>query len=195
MSARAITREVTGLILAGGQSRRFGSSKARHAVQGQPMLAHVYEALRAATARKPLISVRPGMGPFFSLEAQYVEDCVSDAGPLAGLHAGLQATETPWLLAVACDMPFLTPAALRSLIEERTPETGAVVATTPGGRRQPLCACYRCDAVLPAVRRHLDDRRLALHALLGQLASVRAVSLPEAPLRNINERSDLPDAV
>lgn len=182
---------LTGLVLAGGQSRRFGADKARHEVAGRAMIERVVEAV-AAVAEDVLISVG-AEGSFDVPAARQVVDRHKDAGPLAGLHAGLVAAETPWVLAVACDLPFITPAVLRALAAARRPDAAAVVARTPDGRRHPLCACYH-RRVVPVVEAHLAAGRLALHALLDRLDNVAYVDLPAGPLRNVNRLSDLDES-
>ena len=179
---------ITGLILAGGASRRFGTDKARASVGGRAMIARVFEAVSAVTG-EVLVSVRAGGGDY-GLAARVVEDAVPDAGPLAGLEAGLRACRTPWLVVVACDMPFLTPEALEAVTRARAPGLDAVVARTPDGRLQPLCACYH-TSVLPVVAARLRSGRRSMRGLLERLGAVRVVPLPEAPLRNVNRPGDL----
>lgn len=180
---------VTGLILAGGESRRFGADKARHPVGGRPMIEHVYAAV-AAVAGEVLVSVRaPGAEP--SVPARVVYDALPGAGPLAGLQAGLMVCRTPWLLVVACDLPFVTPEALARLLGARGPGVAAVVARDGAGRRQPLCACYHAS-VRPLVDARLAAGRYRMLALFDDLAGLREVALPDAALHNVNRPSDLP---
>ncbi|QXD16271.1 molybdenum cofactor guanylyltransferase [Rhodocaloribacter litoris] len=180
---------VTGLILAGGTGRRFGSDKARAVVAGRPMIERVYRVV-APVAGTVLLSVRPGQEDY-GLPVRRVEDPVEGAGPLAGLLAGLEAAETPWLLAVACDLPFLSEDILRTLLAACRPGLDAVVPRTPDGRLHPLCAAY-ATTVRPVVAEQLAAGRRALHALLDRLGAVRLVDVPAAPLRNINRPDDLP---
>lgn len=180
--------ELSGLVLAGGRSRRFGTDKAHYPVAGTPMIRRVYDALHPLVA-SVRVSVRTADQPV-PLPAERVVDRFPNAGPLAGLHAGLDVASTPWVLAVACDLPFLTGNVLDRLIAARTEDMRPVVARTPDGRLQPLCACYP-SAAADAARRLLDRSDLALHAFLDALRPLCVVDVPAEPLRNINERSDL----
>ncbi len=180
---------ITGLILAGGASRRFGTDKARVAVGGRAMIARVYDAVAAVTD-EVLVSVREG-GADYGLAVRVVADAVPGAGPLAGLEAGLRACRTPWLLVVACDMPFLTVAALETLIRRCAPGVAAIVGETADGRMQPLCACYH-RSVLPVVEAHLRTGRRAMWDLVEHIDPVRRVPLPPAATRNVNRPEDLP---
>lgn len=181
--------DVTGLILAGGASRRFGSDKARHPVAGRPMIAHVYDVL-ADVADPIYVSVRAPNADT-DLPVKHVYDGYPDAGPLAGLHAGLCRCATPWLLALACDMPFLTVDVLRTLLAARAAAPGPVVARTPDGRLHPLCALYP-RTVLGEVGAALQSHRYALRDLLLRASPIIEIPVPLGPLRNINQPQDLP---
>ncbi len=180
---------LTALILAGGKSTRFGADKARHAVEGRAMIERVAEAV-GTVADVVLISVAEAGAVYDVPMALQVVDRYEDAGPLAGLHAGLAVAETPWVLAVACDMPFVSEDVFAALLEARGPDVEAVVARTPDGRRHPLCACYHQNT-RPIVEAHLAAGTLAMHALLDRIKNVRYVDLPAGPLRNVNRPSDL----
>lgn len=181
--------DVSGLILAGGLSQRFGLDKALAEVEGVPMITRVYNAL-APLCSEILISV--GSEPrTYELPgpARRITDRVPRAGPLGGLDAGLAEATTPWVLAVACDMPHLTTDVLRAVIEARRPSLDVVVGSTPDGRLQPLCACY-LRTVLPTIQRQLVQKHYALHSLLSHL-KLLTVHVPTEALRNMNSPEDL----
>lgn len=180
--------DVTGLIVAGGQSRRFGADKARHPVAGRPMIERVHDVL-APLVETVLVSVRT-LDTDYGLSARRVADEYPGAGPLAGLHAGLKRCRTPWLLALACDVPFLTPETLQTLLVARTETEQPIVARTPNGQRHPLCALYP-RSLNSLTERLLNEDRLAMHGLLRAAGPVCEVAVPQAPLQNVNERSDL----
>lgn len=121
----------------------------------------------------------------------YVYDEIPNAGPLAGICAGFHASSSPWILAVACDMPFITEDALRHLLRARSPSLQAVVAVEDEGREHPLCACYHRD-ILPVVETQLARGHRAMRDLLRQLGRVQTVLLPNDALRNINAPGELP---
>ena len=178
--------DVTGLVLAGGASARFGTDKALASLGGLPFVALVHAAL-AAHAGTMLVST--GTEPrAYPVAARVVLDVAPDGGPLAGLAAGLAAAETPWLLSAAVDLPYLTPAALRPLLGADTDGLDAVVATADG-RRQPTCALWRVRTVGPLAEQQLAGGRLALHALLDRLA-VTEVEIGGGALRNVNTPDD-----
>lgn len=183
--------DVTGLVLAGGRSRRFGRDKAHYHVEGRPMVDRVAATL-AEVASTVLVSVRTP-GEEAEWPGRLVADRYPGAGPLAGLQAGLRAASTPWVLVVACDMPFVTPRGLRQLVAAIAPGVQAVVAEGQGGRRQPLCACYH-RSLEPLASSMLDAGERAVHRFVTQVdpaRGLRTVRLPDGALRNINRPGDL----
>ncbi len=183
-----VQHKPTGLILAGGGSQRFGVDKALYQWQGKPLIGHVFEAL--STVADPVL-VAGGANPIrYSIPAQIVQDEQEDAGPLAGLQAGLRAAQTPWVLVLPCDVPFITTNVLHALLAARTPEFCAVIARTPDGRLHPLCGCY-APSVLPIIDTLLAEQKRAVHGLLDVLPAVKVVDVPEEPMRNINRLRDL----
>lgn len=178
--------------MAGGESRRFGADKARHPVDGLPMLRRVYEALDAV-AESVVVSVGAEGTSYADVlpsDVRHVQDRRPDAGPLSGLEAGFQALEFPWVLVAACDLPNVTAEGFQTLLSRCGPDVDAVVARTPDDQWHPLFAAYRREPTLAAVVACLDDGEYALHALLDRL-SVRAVSVSPTLVHNVNRPSDL----
>lgn len=183
--------DTTGLILAGGQSRRFGQDKALAELGGVSFVALVYAAL-AAHADTVLIATGPTPRPY-PVSARVVLDPVAGGGPVTGLAAGLNAAATSWLLTAAVDLPYLTPSALCPLAAARLGSADVFVAHADG-HRQPTCALWRVQAVTPVVRELIREtfgtRGPSLRYLLSQLV-VQEVTLESGSLRNVNRSGDL----
>lgn len=175
--------DVGGLILAGGRSTRFGRDKATSVVDGKPMIARVFEVL-SPLVRQVLISVRFHRDDL-PLEARQIEDRYPGAGPLAGLHSGLIESDNSHVLVLASDLPYVTAEVLRHIRDAPAEADVPVVARTPDGRLQPLCALYP-RTMLQEVEEHLEAGRLAMHALLEACAAVQVVDAPFEVLRNVN---------
>ena len=183
---------VSGIVMAGGKSRRFGRDKALVPLRGQPLLLRVGEQL--ATVCQEVIVVGPPERKLVLPNACVVQDIFPNAGPLAGLHAALKRAQHLWSMVVACDMPFLNPALLRYLLSLR--EGYDVVLPRHGGYTQQLHAAYsasclphieaqltrgdyKIDRFFPAVRvRYVDEPELRLHDEL--LRSFFNANTPEA---------------
>lgn len=186
---------VAGLIVAGGASRRFGRDKARHPIDGIPMIARVYSAL-AAVANPVVVSVGMSDASYADVlpeDIEHVHDRHADAGPLAGLDAGFHALDSVWVLVAACDMPYVTADGFRSLLPAHSEPADAIVGGSPDGQRHPLFACYRRTPTLQAIDQCLLGNTYALHALLDRLA-VREVPVSSRIVRNVNHPHDLGDA-
>ena len=183
--------DVAGLVLAGGKSCRFGSDKAVHLVDGLPMIEHVYNVLAGVVGDVFVSVADPSVDT--GIPAVHLPDLYPDAGPLAGIHAGLLRCRSPWLLATACDMPFLTAETLGRLLAARAGMTGPVVARSSDGQLQPLCALYPRD-MLTDVEAALSARRFALRALLERVSFMTEVAVQARAVRNINRPQDLTSA-
>ena len=98
---------LTGAILAGGHSSRFGSNKALFAPNGETLISKAAGLLRSV-AREVLVSAsQTNAGDYDFLGLEIVVDQHPDSGPMGGLETLLQRCTTPWLLVLTCDMPFV----------------------------------------------------------------------------------------
>lgn len=169
----------TGIILAGGRSTRLGSDKALAAVGGLPLIVRVARALRAVCPLLIVAGRAPATGGgelAGAVGVTWVPDRRPGSGPLAGILGGLEASPTEVNLVVACDMPFLDPAALRELL--RRLDGWEAVAPVHDGRVQATCAGYR-RSLLPALR---DAFAAGLRSPTDFLQRVRTRYVPAAEL-------------
>lgn len=132
--------EVTLGILAGGRGRRLGGcAKALIELDGRTLLSRCLDL--SPLAAEVLVSVRsPGDAAGWGLEV--VPDLLTDRGAPGGLVSLLVRARTPWLLAVAVDMPFFGVAEASRLLAARRDDLEVIVASH-GGRLEPLAALYR----------------------------------------------------
>jgi molybdopterin-guanine dinucleotide biosynthesis protein A len=184
--------EMTGIVLAGGQSRRMGRDKALLEVGGVPMIRRVVETLRSVCVDVLIVTKTPET--YADLDVRVVADAYPQQAPLAGLCTGLGLAATPWVFAAACDLPMLSAAAVRRLAA-LAPGYDAVVPRLRG-RWHPLHAVY-ATAVRAEFERRLRAGTLALvDALRGlRVCAVGARLLEEVDpglctLRNINTEAD-----
>lgn len=173
----------TAIILAGGRSSRMGSDKALLELGGLTVLERLIRELETVASRIVIAGGTKAVYERFGKEV--VTDRYPGAGPLAGLHAGLESSTTRWNLAVACDTPFANRGLFRALLEraEAAEETAArvdrasdlaagasggfapteaILARTPE-RAHPLLAAYR-RSVLPGLEARLRAGRLKMTA-------------------------------
>lgn len=129
----------TGIVLAGGRSRRFGGlDKGRLPLGGRSLRQRALDVLADVTTTQLVVG---GRSPSASGR---LDDRYPDEGPLGGILTALPAIATSHALVVACDLPFLTTDFLRSLRETGATTTMAAVLTRDG--RMPLCFSLHREA-------------------------------------------------
>lgn len=106
-----------------------------------------------------------------------IADVRRGVGPLGGVHAALAHTGGD-IVAVAWDMPFVTPALLHELRQRARPPSVAVVPESADGRLEPTCAYYAA-AAKARIERWLDSGRQGAGAFLEQCPDVERVSTAE----------------
>ena len=156
--------DCTAVVMAGGQSLRMGGDKATLLLGEQTLLQRVIGVVQPIFGELR-VSVRERRP---DLDWPQICDEQPDGGPLAGLCAALAQARTPWIFALATDMPFAEPA-LIELLAQRRAGYDAVVPVV-GGHPQPLAAFYAASC-LTVVRALLDDEggRRSLRAALARL--------------------------
>lgn len=130
--------DVTGVILAGGQSLRMGSNKALLPYKGGRFIESIYRKLSEIFSEVLLVTNNPEHYDF--LNCRKVPDIHPGMGVLAGIHAGLHHSSSPAIFAVACDMPYLVEELIRHMAG-RADAGGVLIPESPGGL-EPLHAVY-----------------------------------------------------
>jgi molybdenum cofactor guanylyltransferase len=157
---------VDAAILAGGRARRLGGAdKSRLRVGHATILERQLDALAGVADR--IFVVAGDAAPFDDAGLRVVPDRLPDAGALGGLYTALVEAESPHVLVVACDLPFLTAAFLERLKGLADDDHDAVVPRTDDGR-QPLCAVY-ARRLEGTVRRQLEAGHLKIQDLLAAI--------------------------
>jgi molybdenum cofactor guanylyltransferase len=135
-------------VLAGGQSRRFGSDKALALLRGEPLIAQVLQGLRGF-AQIVLTAKEPAKYHALAAGVELVRDRHPSQTPLAGLAAGLAASRYELVFCCAADMPFAADPALLDALFEAVEGHDAAQPESDGAP-QPLCAVWRRSASLAA---------------------------------------------
>ncbi|TMA41938.1 MAG: molybdenum cofactor guanylyltransferase [Deltaproteobacteria bacterium] len=145
-----MARDACAVVLAGGESRRFGSDKALARFRGEPLIARVVRELRNVGFNQVAIAAKePEKYADAASGAELLRDVRPIQTPLAGLAAGLRASRHALVFACAADMPFAADAAL---IDALTAAIAGHDAAVPhaAGSLQPLCGLWWKDACLRA---------------------------------------------
>jgi molybdopterin-guanine dinucleotide biosynthesis protein A len=185
---------VVGFAVAGGRSRRMGRDKALLPWGETDLLGHALLQLRRVTD-----DVRILCGPSPRYEGRgvpLVVDRLTDAGPIAGIAAGLEECGGRPGLFLAVDLP-LVPMSLLAHLAERGGAWDVVVPVSPRGP-EPLCAAYAPSCLEP-IRRRVAAGEMRMTSFwpevrvleLGPL-ELQAFGDPEGFFRNLNTPADLP---
>ncbi len=202
------------VLLAGGKSSRMGRDKSALPVNGEPLWQRQLATLRATQPAEIFISGKSD-GPYAGCGVEILADEFHDCGPLGGIATALRHCQSDRLIVLAVDMPAMTAAFLRSLLDESQRTAKGIVpciaALTNSQARispvrmnakepqlfEPLAAVYpRAALALAEECLRTDERKLeafirALEA--NALALIRPVEAGEAALfTNWNCPADLP---
>jgi molybdopterin-guanine dinucleotide biosynthesis protein A len=171
-------KDVTGILLVGGASRRFGSPKALARLGGETLAERAWRLLGAACETRLAVGKRSAG---LELPFPLVDDESEVRAPIAGVVAGLRTAPTELAVVVPVDCPLLEPGDLEALAAA----CADAAVTTTG----PLPAAFRRTA-LRVLEPRLAAGRLALHEALAEL-DVRVVELDPARLVNVNTPAEL----
>jgi molybdenum cofactor guanylyltransferase len=168
---------LTGILLVGGASTRFGSPKALAWVDGRTLAEIGWETLAFCDERIAVGKATDGL----ALPFPVLDDGSDVRAPIAGVVAGLRAAANEACVVLPVDTPRVTPAVLADLAaapaDVAIPQTG------------PLPGAYRRGA-LPALEAALADGRLSLREALTDLDRL-VVDIDSALLVNVNTPDEL----
>jgi len=178
--------QATLLVLAGGEGRRMGRTKAWLEVGETTLLGWVIDRL-APVFSEVIVSFAEPEQVRELMPYRIVFDRKPSAGPLAGLEAGLGAAKNDVTFAVACDMPYVT----REVAEMAVAASAGCDAAIPriDGRPEPTCAAYRRSA-LARITAALDAGQYKASDLAEQLEVTWLEGLEPHLFRSLNGPDD-----
>ena len=166
---------VTGIVLAGGRSRRFGSDKLAADVDGRTLLHRAVEgvagvATRCSSSSRPATIGRCRPSP---VPVRRVADGEAYGGPLVGLRSGLEAAREPIVVVVGGDMPIAPLGACSSPCSSGRCSPRTMPSARPSSSRAgPSSRCRPCSGrAWPAIMsgRLVDDGERRLRSLFERL--------------------------
>ena len=184
-----------GLILAGGASSRMRRDKAALEYQGRLQLDRIFELAQRHVA-KVFVSVRADQQSE-STRAQkaMIVDCVAGEGPIVGIRSAFMEIPSAAWLVLACDLPFLSDAALEHLMRARDP---AVYATAYRSAHddlpEPLCAIWEPSAAAALAAAQAAGRGCPRKFLINHRVKLIA-PLDKRALDNVNTPEEYAQAL
>ena len=186
---RIDTSDITGVILAGGRSRRMGRDKATLKIAGHTLFERARDALGSVFERLLIAGDRPDL-------ASATAPCFADKYPgsaLGGIHGGLSAARTPWVFITPCDLAAPDANLVRHLLHHRHGYDAVVPRTVDGF--EPVFALYHKNC-LPVMEQMLRAGNYRIYDFYDRIR-VRVVETQEMPagwetsLINLNSPHDL----
>ncbi len=195
--------KVIGLILAGGQARRFGQNKCLQELKGRPLILWVHAVLKEVCDEVWLSLRDQEQTRIYQhlLGVKFTLDPYPGQGPLAAVaHAAQELSPADLLLVTACDQPLLRPTLLSLLVEKGLKSRAeGVFCTDNQGNLWPFPALFR-----KGLFKGVEERDLREKSFREFLATKKILRLPPSlwkradPLAqsffNINYPKDLDKA-
>ena len=196
----------SGIVLAGGRSRRLGRVKALEPFQGEPLISRVITRLSRVTDDLVFVvndqeqaADLPVSPASVAQPYKVVVDMYRDGGSLGGIFTGLSAANTQWAFVVACDMPFLNVDLVRHMLSLR--EANDAVVPVTDGYPEPTHAFYS-KSCLPHMERRLQNNDLKIARFFDEVAvrfveeaEVREIDRDLLSFFNVNTQEDLDRAL
>jgi molybdopterin-guanine dinucleotide biosynthesis protein A len=187
--------DVTGILLAGGKSRRMGEDKRFLRVGEQTLFERTLAVLQSIFQTVCVVIAQDS--PPLEAKVPVVRDLVPSCGSLGGLYTGLKQAHTEYVFVVACDMPFLNPTLVRHMVFLKDNADIVMVRLEQG--LQPTHALYsrRC---LPVIEGMLHARQFkiqylathpSLHTRLVAESELRKIDHEGLSFINVNTPADL----
>jgi len=181
---------------------RMGVDKTQMELGGQSLLVRAVEAVYPLAEHTIVVTNRPEdvVSQHLPSAVSVITDEIAYQGPLGGLVSACAQAKTGWILTIAADMPWVSPAVVDYLWQRRN-GADVVIPIGPQGP-EPLLALYRVEAVEPAGRAVLESGRRRIVAMFDSLA-VTEVAREEltgidpglASFFNINTQADYQKAL
>jgi molybdopterin-guanine dinucleotide biosynthesis protein A len=179
-----------GIVLAGGQSKRFGENKALAKIDGKTLIGKSLSLLESLGLDTAVVTSAAQSYDFLSCSV--LKDRFPDKGPLGGIYTALE--EFPCtLLVLTCDMPAMTNAVLKALVQVHQKEKKqATVFQRKGDFFQPFPGVYEFS-LFPEIKKRLNKNELSMQSFLKEVSSKQCIAIDDSDeaFLNINTRKDL----
>ena len=176
----------TGFVLVGGNSSRMGRDKALLPWNGTTLAQHIAGIIMSTGCSVSLIG---DPARFDSLGYPIYSDRLPGHGPISGIATALSVTPSEWSLVVGCDMPGITPGALRLLMEETAVMNYQCIAPLGPAGPEPLCAVYH-RTCLPLLEQAISDGHFKMTGVLKELSTRLVTGIDPGCFANLNTPED-----
>lgn len=178
-----VIREVSGVVLAGGKSKRMGMDKRHLSVHGKPLLDRVTSVLLELFPEVLLVLAEEDISRQDE-RIRIVTDLIPDCAAVGGLYTGLYHARYSRVFVVACDMPFINQAVVE-LFLQKIDATDIVMAQLVTGL-QPLHGLYSKQC-LPLLKEMIEARDLRLQNIADK-RGLTVHRVPETEIKRLDPR-------
>lgn len=179
---------ITGVILAGGLSSRYGKDKAFLLINGTPLIERTAEKMKTIFQEVIIISNEKKRLSYLGLPV--FEDIKKGLGPLGGIYTGLLSMSNEMGFFVACDMPFINEALIRYMVSKK--DNCAALVPSVGNEIEPLHAIYS-KSCLSAIENLIKANTYQVRLFYGHINikyvkedEIKKFTSPEQVFLNIN---------
>ena len=154
--------DVTGILLAGGKSRRMGQDKKVLSVGEGTLLDRSLDTLRSLFDQVEIVIAQDS--PLLDAPVIISRDLLPGCGSLGGIFTGIKNAKTSHVFVAACDMPFLNPAVIQYLVRQKEEADIVVVRTELGLQMTHALYGKRC---IPVIEEMIQGARLRIQELVS----------------------------
>ncbi|MEZ4907072.1 MAG: molybdenum cofactor guanylyltransferase [Saprospiraceae bacterium] len=129
--------KLTGIVICGGKSYRFGQDKGMYMLGDKPMIQYAIDNI-STIADDIIISTNDP--EYANLGYETIEDRYKDIGPIGGIMAALEYSQNENNIIVSCDMPFLNSELLKYIYNNK--ENHLAASATFNNFVEPLCSYF-----------------------------------------------------
>ncbi len=177
--------EITGVVLAGGESSRMGEDKSLMFFKEQQLIDYSLSALEPF-CKEILISSSKDVHKLFNYKI--ISDEFNNIGPIAGLYSALKNSKTNYIIVLPCDSPMVKKEFVKYLISEISGNKDALIPTL-NHFSEPLFAIYH-KRILPIVEKQIEKQDYKLQNLLEKI-SIKTIEVQDRScFVNINTKDD-----
>jgi len=150
-------KALTGVVLAGGKSSRFGTDKALFHYRGKPLVVHALEILMPLCNEMLISTNKPD--DYSEFDTKCVADIFEHSGPLGGIHSALSAAKNNRIAVISCDTPFVPT----ELFNKMAMEIGThdLIMPVHRGFTESMCAIYS-KGCLPVLEKALINEKFRI---------------------------------
>lgn len=151
--------DITGIVLAGGRSSRFGSNKALSEFSGKSFLQNSVELLIPYTQQ---VVVSGSYPEYETLQLPVLKDEIPGIGPMGGIYTALKQCTTDWFLILTCDMPLISAPIITQMLNAY--DQGDVIGWNQGENGGPFPLLISKD-VIQWIEKNIREKKYSVKQL------------------------------